>query len=264
MTSHNRMYNLLRSLEHHALVPGPRERQLTGMACILENKYLRFLRAKEGLDNCTIINPIGQGGFGLVNLVRRKQNGRVYALKQIPKKGTMESRQAMERMCTERCALADADSEWIVKLYTAFQDGTNFYFLFEYLPRGDLEALLRRNIRFHDRTAAFYLAEIVLALETVHNLGFIHRDLKPANILLDRQGHVKLTNFGLSKSRHKTVFYGHYGYLVRDSAWDSTVDISNETSSVRGSANYVKEVVGTPQYMAPEVVKDQEYSFKSD
>ena len=207
------------------------------MAYVSENKYLRFLRAEERLTNYSIIDPIGQGGFGLVKLVRRKQNGRIYALKQVSKEGMMKSRQRLEQMCTERCALVESDSEWIVKLYTAFQDGANFYFVLEYLPGGDLNTLLWRKGPFPDRTAAFYLAEIVLALEAVHNLGYIHRDLKPSNILLDRQGHVKLADFGASKHPRTTVAFGRFGGLVRDAAFDSyLVAKPKKPSSAMGNA----------------------------
>lgn len=205
-------------------------------AHIAENKYLRFFRAEEGLANYTIINPIGEGGFGLVKLVRRKQNGRVYALKQVSKEGRMKSREVLTQMCTERCALVESDSEWIVKLYTTFQDDTNLYFVFEYLPGGDLHTLLWHKGPFPDRTAAFYLAELVLALEAVHDLGFIHRDLKPANILLDRQGHVKLADFGASKCRRTTVSFGRFGNLVRDAAFDSILAKPEEPSSATGNA----------------------------
>ena len=264
MTSHNRIRKLIQSYQNTALAPSHRKRQLVAMSYISENKYLRFLRAEEGLANYTMINPIGQGGFGLVKLVRRKQNGQVYALKQISKEKTMKSRRLMEQMCTERCALVESDSEWIVKLYTAFQDDTNFYFVFEYLPGGDLQTLLWRKMRFPDRTAAFYLAEIVLALEAVHNLGYIHRDLKPANILLDQQGHVKLADFGCSKGRHPTVAFGRFGSIVRDAAFDSYIVKPKKPPSATGSAVSARGAVGTPHYVAPEMFLGQEYSFEVD
>ncbi|KAK3296939.1 kinase-like domain-containing protein [Chaetomium fimeti] len=137
-----RTQGLIWSVENYGMGPG--HEQLTTPACISENKYLRFLRTEEGLNNYAIIEPIGEGGFGLVKLVRRKQDGRVYALKQISKERATKSRRSIERMCAERCALVESDSEWIVKLYTAFQDDTNFYFLLEYLPGGDLSTLLAR------------------------------------------------------------------------------------------------------------------------
>jgi protein-serine/threonine kinase len=258
------MHSLMRSLRNSALTPSHGEQQLVAMACIAESKYLRLLRAGEGLNNYTIINPIGQGGHGLVKLVRKKQNGRIYALKQISKTGTMKSRRRMEQMCTERCALVESDSEWVVKLYTAFQDDTNFYFVFEYLPGGDLHTLLWREGRFPDRTAAFYLAEIVLALETVHNLGYIHRDLKPDNILLDRQGHVKLADFGCSKRRRKTLAVGRFGSLVRDATFDSNLVKPKKPSSATGNAVSAQGWVGTPIYVAPEMFMGHKYSFEVD
>ncbi|KAH6840860.1 kinase-like domain-containing protein [Chaetomium sp. MPI-CAGE-AT-0009] len=223
--SNGRMHRLRCSLQN----PGPRSSRgdLTALACTLENKYLRFLRAEEGLDNFTIINPIGEGGFGLVKLVRRKQDGRVYALKQISKEGTTKSRGAMRRMCIERCALVESDSEWIG--------------------------------RFYDLNAAFYVAEVVLALEALHKVGFIHQDLKPGNILLDQQGHVKLADFGCGKSHRKTVAFGRSCCLVLDATWNSNLVLGhNQPSSAIGNdggpGDRIKADSGarTPQYQAPE------------
>ncbi|KAK4043070.1 kinase-like domain-containing protein [Parachaetomium inaequale] len=203
-----------------------------------EAKYLRFLRTKEGLANYTILKPIGKGGFGQVKLVRRKHDGRVYALKQLSKGGLKEWKTAsLAWIRTERDVLAEHDSEWFVKLYTAFQDGTSLYLLMEYLPCGDLWSLLHREGRFADRAAAFYAAEIVMAIGALHELGYIHRDLKPGNILLDRRGHIRLADFGCAKGRREAHDGEYYRDLV-DSASPSGPTqngYSFETSPAVGS-----------------------------
>merc|ERR1739838_1301134 len=100
-------------------------------------------------------------------------------------------------MGAERDILAEADNEWVVKLYYSFQDKDNLYFVMDYIPGGDLMSLLIKFGIFQEALTKFYISELVCAVESVHKMGFIHRDIKPDNILIDADGHIKLTGFGL-------------------------------------------------------------------
>jgi protein-serine/threonine kinase len=242
-----------------------------------EAKYLRFLRTKESLSNYTPIKTIGKGYAGEVKLVRRKQDGRVYALKRLVKTEMM-SHEQLARVRAERDALAEADSDWVVKLYTTFQDNMSLYLLMEYLPGGDLMALLIKYQIFSEDVTRFYAAEMVLAIEAIHRLGFIHRDIKPDNILIDRHGHIKLADFGLSKGFRGDRSNGRYKENQRPGPSDNqkrnsvNIDEISLTVSNRPQINdwrHCRKVlaystVGTPDYVAPELFTGRGYSFEID
>ncbi|KAK3944122.1 kinase-like domain-containing protein [Diplogelasinospora grovesii] len=249
----------------------------------LEAKYLRFLRTKEGLSNYQTIKTIGKGFFGEVRLVRKIQDGKVYALKRLVKT-QMISKDQLPRVRAERDALAESDSEWVVKLYTTFQDNTSLYMLMEFLPGGDLMTMLIKYQIFSEDITRFYSAEIINAIEAVHNLGFIHRDIKPDNILLDRGGHVKLADFGLSTGFRKSHDSSYYQELLQkppaqpDNVLRSqnrnsvNIDEISLTVSNRAQINdwrrsrrlMAYSAVGTPDYIAPELFTKQGYSFDID
>ncbi|KAI0549023.1 serine/threonine kinase [Xylaria curta] len=239
-----------------------------------ESQYLRSLRTKDRLENYSTIKVIGRGGFGRVTLVR-KNDGRVYAMKSLVK-SQMFSRGQLAHVRAERDILAECDSPWVVKLYTTFQDAICLYMLMEFLPGGDLMAMLIKYDVFPEATTRFYMAELVLAIEAVHELGFIHRDIKPDNILLDRWGHLKLTDFGLSTSFHNLHDNNYYQQLLQGQSnrpRDSSVfDEINLTVSNRAQINdwrrsrrlMAYSAVGTLDYVAPEVCDGHGYSFDCD
>lgn len=105
----------------------------------------------------------------------------------------------MNHIKAEREVLVKAKNEWIVDLKFSFQDDKYLYLVMDFLPGGDLMTLLMRKDILSEDESRFYIAETILAIESVHRVNFIHRDLKPDNILIDRDGHVKLTDFGLCK-----------------------------------------------------------------
>lgn len=115
------------------------------------------------------------------------------------KKSSLTAAQVKE----ERDIMAHSDSEWITSLQYAFQDQESLYLVMEYLPGGDLLSLMIRNGAFDEELAKFYLAELCLALNSLHLMGFAHRDVKPENILLDRCGHLKLADFGNAAALNK-------------------------------------------------------------
>ena len=139
-----------------------------------EGSYLRFLRTKDKPENYNTIKIIGKGAFGEVKLVQKKADGKVYAMKSLIKT-EMFKKDQLAHVRAERDILAESDSPWVVKLYTTFQDTNFLYMLMEFLPGGDLMTMLIKYEIFSEDITRFYIAEIVLAIEAVHKLGFIHR-----------------------------------------------------------------------------------------
>lgn len=176
------------------------------------------------LDDFILMKVIGKGSYGKVMLVRHKAEGEdhVYAMKMLRKEKVIKRNQ-VEHTKTERNVLEAVSHPFIVTLYYAFQTPKKLYFVLEYCPGGELFFHLSRAGRFSEGRCRFYTSEIMLAIEYLHRLNIIYRDLKPENILLDAEGHVKLTDFGLSKEGIEDNFSA-------------------------------KSMCGTPEYLAPEIL----------
>ncbi|KAJ6737594.1 SERINE/THREONINE-PROTEIN KINASE [Salix viminalis] len=163
-----------------------------------ETEYMRLQRHKMGVDDFELLTMIGKGAFGEVRVCREKTTGHVYAMKKL-KKSEMLRRGQVEHVKAERNLLAEVDSNCIVKLYCSFQDDDFLYLIMEYLPGGDMMTLLMRKDTLTEEEARFYVGETILAIESIHKHNYIHRDIKPDNLLLDRYGHLRLSDFGLCK-----------------------------------------------------------------
>ncbi|GAB1291636.1 Myotonin-protein kinase [Apodemus speciosus] len=147
-------------------------------------------------DDFEILKVIGRGAFSEVAVVKMRQTGQVYAMK-IMNKWDMLKRGEVSCFREERDVLVRGDRRWITQLHFAFQDENYLYLVMEYYVGGDLLTLLSKfGERIPAEMARFYLAEIVMAIDSVHRLGYVHRDIKPDNILLDRCGHIRLADFG--------------------------------------------------------------------
>lgn len=187
------------------------------------------------------VKVLGRGSFGKVLLVKKTDMDEHYAMKVLDKKMIAHRNQkahikskAKLLLLAEREVLGKAESKFIVKLYYAFQSAKKLYFVMEFLPGGELFYHLRKARKFPESTAVFYAAEIVLAIEYLHKNNIVYRDLKPENVLLDAEGHVKLTDFGLSKEgvafgdKKAYTFCGTYEYLapeiIRQEGHDKAVD----------------------------------------
>ncbi|CAL7949856.1 unnamed protein product [Xylocopa violacea] len=153
-----------------------------------------------------IVKPISRGAFGKVFLGYKKTNPeKVYAIK-VMKKNEMINKNMASQVIIERNVLALTRSPYCVQLFYSLQSVSNIYLVMEYMVGGDLKSLLGMYGYMEESMAAFYTAEVCLALEYLHSHGIVHRDLKPDNMLLSREGHVKLTDFGLSKiSLHRDL-----------------------------------------------------------
>uniref|UniRef100_A0A670YDL7 non-specific serine/threonine protein kinase n=1 Tax=Pseudonaja textilis TaxID=8673 RepID=A0A670YDL7_PSETE len=184
---------------------------------------VRDLRMKA--EDYEVVKVIGRGAFGEVQLVRHKSSRKVYAMKLLSK-FEMIKRSDSAFFWEERDIMAFANSPWVVQLFYAFQDDRYLYMVMEYMPGGDLVNLMS-NYDVPEKWARFYTAEVVLALDAIHSMGFIHRDVKPDNMLLDKSGHLKLADFGTCMKMNKE------GMVRCDTA------------------------VGTPDYISPEVLKSQ-------
>eukprot|EP00054_Salpingoeca_dolichothecata_P003081 m.25165 g.25165 ORF g.25165 m.25165 type:complete len:737 (+) comp13524_c0_seq1:91-2301(+) len=181
-----------------------------------------------------LLKVLGQGSFGKVFLVRKNRGqdkGTFYAMK-VLKKASLKVRDR-ERTKTERDILVEVRHPFIVRLHYAFQTEGKLYLIMDFLKGGDLFTRLTNEVMFTEEDVKFYLAELTLALDHLHNIGIIYRDLKPENILLDSDGHVAITDFGLSKEYHEE---------------------DGKTFSF----------CGTVEYMAPEVVSRKGHDFSAD
>jgi len=162
-------------------------------------RLISFLYQVPDIQDFKIVKPISRGAFGKVFLGYKKSNAdHVYAIK-VMKKNEMINKNMASQVVIERNALALTRSAYCVQLFYSLQTTSSVYLVMEYMVGGDLKSLLGVYGYMEESMAAFYIAEVCLALEYLHSHGIVHRDLKPDNMLLSREGHVKLTDFGLSK-----------------------------------------------------------------
>lgn len=176
-----------------------------------------FLNGQITKDSFKILKVIGRGSFGKVFLVEKKDlNGstlqsftsgaettitpqqQYFAMKVLKKTNLLERNQ-IDHTKTEREVLQNVQSPFLMKMHYAFQTEDKLYMVMDFLNGGELFFHLRREQRFNEDRIRFYAAEIILGLESLHKNGIIYRDLKPENILMDDEGHIRLTDFGLSK-----------------------------------------------------------------
>ncbi|KAM9315696.1 serine/threonine-protein kinase LATS1 isoform 2-T2 [Gastrophryne carolinensis] len=253
--------------------------QMRKMLCQKESNYIRLKRAKMEKSMFVKIKTLGIGAFGEVCLARKIDTNALYAMKTLRKKDVL-LRNQVAHVKAERDILAEADNEWVVRLYYSFQDRDNLYFVMDYIPGGDMMSLLIRKEVFPEDLARFYIAELTCAVESVHKMGFIHRDIKPDNILIDRDGHIKLTDFGLCTGfrwTHDSKYYQSGDHLRQDS-----MDFSNEWGDPancrcsdrlkplewRAARQHQRclahSLVGTPNYIAPEVLLRTGYTQLCD
>jgi len=158
----------------------------------------KSLPKKLTFEDFLVIRKLGEGGFGKVFLVQRKDTEKLYAMK-ILKKSKLDHVYHRMHTISERQILQNVNSPFVVKLHCAFQNSKNLYLVLEYLSGGSLFELLSKQKSLTEDSVRFYAAEITLALEDLHCRNIVYRDLKPENILVDLNGHIKLTDFGLSK-----------------------------------------------------------------
>ncbi|XP_046657867.1 serine/threonine-protein kinase greatwall-like [Daphnia pulicaria] len=151
------------------------------------------------IEDFCVLKPISRGAFGKVFLGCKKQNpDSIYAIK-VLNKSDIVHRNMASQVIRERNALAISKSPFCVQLFYCLQNSSNIYMVMEYMIGGDLKSLLSEMGYFDEKMATFYTTEVALALEYLHKHGIIHRDVKPDNMLLSDKGHVKLTDFGLSR-----------------------------------------------------------------
>eukprot|EP01105_Mastigella_eilhardi_P004200 TRINITY_DN1557_c0_g1_i4.p1 TRINITY_DN1557_c0_g1~~TRINITY_DN1557_c0_g1_i4.p1 ORF type:complete len:808 (+),score=112.48 TRINITY_DN1557_c0_g1_i4:3034-5457(+) len=192
-----------------------------------------------------------RGAYGKVWLARKKSTGDLYAVKVLSRDET-QKKNKLEYLRNERDILAEIEHPFVVKLYYSFASKEKLYFVMEYMNGGDLFSLLQQYqpYAFPEEMTRAYIAETVLALEYLHARGIIHRDLKPDNLLLDSEGHVRLTDFGLSL---KGVTSLQRLSLVH-SCRQLLSGMNTSGSGHHGGDGKVAPCVGTPDYLAPEVL----------
>ncbi|KAI4169830.1 MAG: hypothetical protein LQ343_005379 [Gyalolechia ehrenbergii] len=227
----------------------------TSLGSSTSQQTVRQTKGKYTLTDFTIQRTLGTGSFGRVHLVQSKHNQRFYAVKVLKKAQVVKMKQ-VEHTNDERKMLQKVKHAFLVTLWGTFQDSKNLYMVMDFVEGGELFSLLRKSQvsqidyyshyhqfysldeylcslnkkRFPNPVAKFYAAEVTLALDYLHSRHIIYRDLKPENLLLDRHGHLKITDFGFAKE-------------VPDITWT---------------------LCGTPDYLAPEVVSSKGYNKSVD
>ena len=187
---------------------------------------------KLKISDFVVITLLGEGSFGDVFLVRYINNNNIYAMKKLSKQ-KLKLKNQVEHTKNERNLMVKLNCPFLLNIKFAFQDESKLYLVSEFMQGGDLYYHLKKEKNFTDEKARFYIIEIILGLEFLHKNKIIYRDLKPENILLDSEGHIKISDFGISK-------------ILKD---------HNEKAFT---------MCGTPQYLAPEVIINKGYDNTVD
>merc|ERR1719192_3238760 len=231
-----------------------KKRRILAKHIAKEKAFLRERRKKMTVEDFKTVKVIGRGAFGEVRVVRKADDGKVFAMKTMRKKDMIDKNQ-VAHIRAERNLLAAASNPWLVKLLYSFQDDTYLYLVMEYCAGGDLMTILMRE----DQTR-FYISELAEAIHSVHMLKFVHRDLKPDNVLISNQGHIKLSDFGLAKS-----FQSDDNVISQYQKDSSKIKEGGEQQFKKAKKPYKRNralmfsTVGTPDYIAPEVFSQKGY-----
>ncbi|EGR30983.1 protein kinase domain protein [Ichthyophthirius multifiliis] len=186
---------------------------------------------KLSIEDFHLIKVLGRGAFGKVMLCQKKDTNELYAIKSMRKEDIIDKDQ-IEHTKAERKILEQVNFPFLVNLEYAFQTREKVFFAMKFLIGGELFFHLKRQKRFTEQAAAFYSAQVLLALEYLHQMNVVYRDLKPENILMDEEGYIKLTDFGLAKQLEKDQLTHSF--------------------------------VGTPDYIAPEIINMDGHNILAD
>lgn len=241
-------------------------------------------KRKVVIDDFEMMRVLGKGCAGKVLLVRHKTSSDLYALKAITKRHVL-AHQELQHTLTEQAVLkrmaAESKDPFVVKLWWSFHDKENLFLVMDFHPGGDLATQLARWGRLGRDRARFYAAEIVEGVEGLHAAGVIYRDLKPENILIGADGHIVLTDFGLSKEFPRRVaavtapptptrseFYSAPGSEPATPPWmkgEKSQDIvMGWHGQTVGPMDATTTFCGTAEYLAPEVIQGLPYSYEVD
>jgi len=216
----------------------------------------RKLREKQTIRDYESLAIIGRGAFGEVHVCREKKTGKIYAIKKI-KKYILVVKNQIRHVLNEQIIMSKASSPWIVELKASFQEDEYLYLVMEYLPGGDLMNLLIQKDTLTEKEAKFYISELILAIESIHKLDCIHRDIKPDNILIGKDGHIKLSDFGLAKISDKL-------YEKEDEKYKNFLKNKKSEKNNKMTHNKNFSCVGTAYYVAPEVLNKKGYEEDID
>lgn len=199
---------------------------------VVNNLPVRKLGGRYKLSDFQFLRTLGTGSFGRVHLVRSQHNQRFYAIKVLRKQHVVKMKQ-VEHANNEHHVLSMVRHPFLINLWGTFQDPTFLYLVMDFVPGGELFTLLRQSRHFPHQVAKFYISEVALAIDFLHKHDIIYRDLKPENILLGADGHLKLIDFGFAKD-------------------------------MAGSTGVCWTLCGTPDYLAPEVIRARGYNKSVD
>ena len=216
-----------------------------------ESRISRFSRSRLKENRFTKLKLIGRGGFGEVWLVKDSLSGQLFAMK-VLSKADIVLKDQINNVRTERDILSRTANPWIVHLCASFQDQHKLFLLLDYIPGGDLMTALIRKKTFNENEAKFFAAEIALALNSIHQMDILHRDLKPENILINEEGHIRLTDFGLSSYEKadrnlKKVLQEIQDELIEKALKRRRISIKHQRETRHGTCDYT----------APEILSGQ-------
>ena len=213
----------------------------------LETQKIRKNREKQTIHEYESLAIIGRGAFGEVHVCREIKTGDIVAIKKMKKEVLTQKNQVIH-IRNEQLFMSKVKSPWIVELKASFQEDDYLYLVMEFLPGGDLMNLLIKKDILTEEEARFYIAELILAVDSIHKLDCIHRDIKPDNILIDKNGHIKLSDFGLAK--------------ISDKLYENNKAQQFNKNKLTHQKNY--SCVGTAYYVAPEVLNKTGYGKDID
>ncbi|KAM0836605.1 hypothetical protein ACQ4PT_062211 [Festuca glaucescens] len=238
---------------------GPLENSVNSRTSQLNGKF----KDRTSIEDFEIIKPISRGAFGRVFLAKKRVTGDLFAIK-VLKKADMIRKNAVESILAERDILISVRNPFVVRFFYSFTCRENLYLVMEYLNGGDLYSLLRGLGCLDEDMARAYIAELVLALEYLHSLNVIHRDLKPDNLLISRDGHLKLTDFGLSKVGLINSTDDLSGPDVSSALAGDHQPTDAEQRAHKREQRQKQTAVGTPDYLAPEILLGMTHGQTAD